>query len=93
MLRTLAGRVAIVTGGGRGLGRSISLGLALAGARVIATAARECAEIEQVAREADGAIVPLLADVANEADAPRRSMRRSGGSARSISWSTMPAAG
>ncbi len=37
--------VAIVTGGGRGLGRAMDLGLAQAGIRVVATAARERAEI------------------------------------------------
>ena len=36
----LSGRVAIVTGGGRGLGRAMALGLVEAGARVVATAAR-----------------------------------------------------
>ena len=44
-------RVAIVTGGGRGLGRAMVLGLAQAGIRVVATAARERAEIEAVAEE------------------------------------------
>jgi NAD(P)-dependent dehydrogenase (short-subunit alcohol dehydrogenase family) len=38
--------VAIVTGGGRGLGRAMVLGLAQAGIHVVATAAREGTEIE-----------------------------------------------
>ena len=41
----LKGRFAIVTGGGRGLGRAMVLGLAQAGARVVATAGRERAEL------------------------------------------------
>ncbi|MBM3928543.1 SDR family NAD(P)-dependent oxidoreductase [Sphingomonas sp. SFZ2018-12] len=69
----LAGRVAIVTGGGRGLGRAMTLGLAQAGVRVVATAARELAEVEAVAREAERAcgddrVRPLLADVTRAED-------------------------
>jgi 3-oxoacyl-[acyl-carrier protein] reductase len=66
------GRVAIVTGAGRGLGRAMALGMAHAGIRVVATAARERAEIEAVAAEAGkGMLLPVLADVASEADAQR----------------------
>ncbi|WP_414476312.1 SDR family NAD(P)-dependent oxidoreductase [Microvirga sp. M2] len=72
----LAGKVAIVTGGGRGLGRSIVLGLVRAGASVVATAARETAEVEQVAHEAQemgyaDQVVPLTADVTREEDCVR----------------------
>jgi NAD(P)-dependent dehydrogenase (short-subunit alcohol dehydrogenase family) len=71
--RPLSGRVAIVTGGGRGLGRAMVLGLAQAGAQVVATAARERDEIERLARDADAggwrdAIHPMLADVTREDD-------------------------
>jgi 3-oxoacyl-[acyl-carrier protein] reductase len=66
----LAGRVAIVTGGGRGLGRAMALGLAARGAQVIATAARELAELEAVAAE-DPKILPILADVTSPDDAAR----------------------
>ena len=67
-----SGRVAIVTGAGRGLGRAMALGLTHAGIRVVATSARERAEIEALASEAgEGMVVPLLADVTREADAQR----------------------
>lgn len=59
-----SGRVAIVTGAGRGLGWAMALGLAGAGIRVVATAARERAEIETVANEAaEGMVRPVLAGV------------------------------
>ena len=68
----LAGRVAVVTGGGRGLGRAMTLGLAKAGATVIATAAREAGEVECVAGEAaSGRVLPVVADVAREDDCAR----------------------
>src|SRR5512139_2858884 len=54
----LTGRVALVTGGSRGLGRSMSLGLARAGARVIVASRKlenceaVCAEIRAAGGEA-----------------------------------------
>jgi len=72
----LSGKTAIVTGAGRGLGRSMALGLARGGANVLITAARNRGEIDQVAQEAAkipgaGAIQPIIADAANEKDAQR----------------------
>ena len=69
----LSGKTAIVTGAGRGLGRSMALGLARAGANVMLTAARNRQEIDRVAEEAAkspaaGSVRQLLADVASEAD-------------------------
>jgi len=64
-------RVAIVTGAGRGLGRAMALGLARAGAQVLATAAREGAELDATAALGQGRILPLVADVTQETDARR----------------------
>jgi gluconate 5-dehydrogenase len=46
----LSGRTALVTGGGRGIGRHIALGLAEAGARVL-VASRKLAHCEEAVRE------------------------------------------
>lgn len=72
----LSGKTAIVTGAGRGLGRSMALGLAHAGAGVVITAARHREEIDRVAEEAAniagaGAIRALVADVTKEEDCQR----------------------
>src|ERR1700722_14814678 len=76
MQATLSGKTAIVTGAGRGLGRSMALGLASAGANVVFTAGRSRSEIDQVANEtgkrpAAGAVRPHLADVTNQEDCRR----------------------
>jgi NAD(P)-dependent dehydrogenase (short-subunit alcohol dehydrogenase family) len=76
MSEELSGKTAIVTGAGRGMGRSMALGLARAGANVVITAARNRWEIDLVAEEAakipaTGVIRPLLADVASEANCQR----------------------
>jgi NAD(P)-dependent dehydrogenase (short-subunit alcohol dehydrogenase family) len=72
----LSGKTAIVTGAGRGIGRSMALGLARAGTNVVITAARNRREIDQVAEEAAkipevGAVRAMLADVASEANCQR----------------------
>jgi NAD(P)-dependent dehydrogenase (short-subunit alcohol dehydrogenase family) len=62
----LSDRVAIVTGGGRGIGRSIALAYAGAGAEVLVSVARNLAEAEQVAAESAslaGRIEAVRADV------------------------------
>ena len=62
----LAGRRALVTGGGRGIGRAVALALARAGARVT-VAARTRAEVEAVAREMGSPGVAATVDVADPA--------------------------
>jgi 3-oxoacyl-[acyl-carrier protein] reductase len=65
--------VAIVTGGGRGIGRAMVLGLVQSGMHVVATAARERTEIEAVAEEVrrsfgESRVLPVVADVTRDDD-------------------------
>jgi len=67
--RILEGETAIVTGGGRGIGRAISLALARAGATVVA-ASRSADEVERTKKEIEGAggkALALATDVTSRA--------------------------
>ena len=65
----LSGKVALVTGGSRGIGRAISLGLVAHGARVAINYASNAAAAEDVVRAAggEGTAVALPGDVADPA--------------------------
>jgi 3-oxoacyl-[acyl-carrier protein] reductase len=70
----LAGRVAIVTGAGRNIGRAIALALAEAGAAVAVNGRADRAAVEAVVAEIEakgGKALAVMADVADEAAVQR----------------------
>jgi len=72
-LFSLAGKTAIVTGSGRGLGRAVAKGMAAAGAAVV-TCARTGSEAESAAAEirtAGGRAIGLTVDAADKAQCDR----------------------
>jgi 3-oxoacyl-[acyl-carrier protein] reductase len=69
----LTGKTAIVTGGGRGLGRSMTLALTGAGANVVA-AMHIAEDAEKISAECDGlpgTVLPIIADIRDPAECTR----------------------
>jgi 3-oxoacyl-[acyl-carrier protein] reductase len=72
-MRSLTGKVAVVTGAGRGIGRAIGVALGRAGARVV-RAARSAAELRAVAEEirgGNGDALDLPTDVTRDEELER----------------------
>lgn len=73
-MRSVEGKVAIVTGAGRGIGRAISAELAKNGA-IVFGAARTLASLEEtrdlITSGGRGAFIPVSMDVSDEADVER----------------------
>ncbi|MEX2299151.1 MAG: SDR family NAD(P)-dependent oxidoreductase [Dongiaceae bacterium] len=88
----LAGRVAIVTGGNRGIGRGIADLFAREGARLVIVGRDRQSGDEAVARiaQAGGEAMFVAGDVALAARRPRWLRPRSNASAGSTSSATMP---
>src|ERR1700753_1488802 len=68
MTKELDGKVAVVTGAGRNIGRAIALTLAEGGAAVLVNARSNRAEAEAVAREIEGAGGKALVHIGDVAD-------------------------
>ena len=69
MTKELTGKVAIVTGAGRNIGRAIALTLAEGGASIVVNARSNRAEAEAVAREIEAAGGKALVHIGDVADA------------------------
>ncbi len=67
MIFDLSGKVAVVTGGGRGLGRAIAGGLAQHGAQLV-LCGRNAATLQAAAAEFGGDVLVHAGDVSREAD-------------------------
>src|SRR5258707_12105643 len=67
--KELDGKVAIVTGAGRNIGRAIALALASDGASILVNARSNRAEAEAVAREVESSGARALVHIGDVADA------------------------
>ena len=67
-LLSLAGRRALITGGGRGLGRALAVGFAEAGADIVIVARRQhlLDGTAEIIRDAGGSVTTVAADITVE---------------------------
>src|SRR5215831_7395792 len=90
MTHSVKGKTAIVTGGGRGIGKAIAGRLAEAGANVV-IASRKMERLEETAKEFSslpGKTVPVVCHVGRVADLENLAREPKNSSGRSIFWST-----
>ena len=90
MTQELSGRVAIVTGAGRNIGRGIALALADAGAAVVVNARSNLQEAEAVAGEIERGGGEALAVTADVADAEAVQNMAAAAVKRSPTWQSRP---
>jgi NAD(P)-dependent dehydrogenase (short-subunit alcohol dehydrogenase family) len=67
----LTGKVAIVTGASRGLGRAMAVGLAGAGANVVVTDVLDTSETVEEIKKLGGKAIGIKADVSKKGDVER----------------------
>src|SRR5205807_8356366 len=72
-----AGMVALVTGGGRGIGRGIALRLAKEGWAVAVTA-RSADQLQETVHQSDGRVIAVPADVADHESVKKMVLRVEG---------------
>lgn len=73
-LFTVRGKVSVVTGSGRGIGRAIALALGREGSKVVVNAkkgVKEVEETERALREVGAEALSILADVGTRKDVSR----------------------
>src|SRR2546427_3623367 len=82
------GRVALITGGSRGIGQSVAVELARRGAHVVIGARTDQSETAQLVAEAGGEALALTLDISDPARVDEARTRVEADSGRSTSWST-----